>query len=223
MVENCRSATIFARTIDPYEISALRSLQAFSAAATIGRAGGGLPGVGAAFLRTPLLGGCIILQHPPVGGPLPPLERGVSPPRGGERPFLGAYRDVDNQWTTNGQPTDNQKASQKTSHYATPLTGYDFIDIMPTMKRKKATPPPLAIDQLISLPRAAELADVSEGWLRQLVVEGKVRGVKIGRNYLVDLESAKAFTRHPFLGRPRKSDKPRGGGPGGGTPGGKKP
>lgn len=114
------------------------------------------------------------------------------------------------------------EAWQKTSRLTRPLTSYDSIDIMPTMKRKKATPP-LAIDQLISLPRAAELADVSEGWLRQLVVEGKVRGVKIGRNYLVDLESAKAFTRHPFLGRPRKSDKTRGGGPGGGTPGGKNP
>ena len=220
MVAVCRSATIFARTIDPHEISTLRSLQAFSAAAPIGGEGGGLPTVGAAFLRTPLLGGCIILQHPPIGGPLPPLGWGGTPLGGGERPFWGVYRGVDNQWTTNGQP---KKASQKTSRHATPLTGYDFIDIMPTMKRKKATPPPLAIDQLISLPRAAELADVSEGWLRQLVVEGKVRGVKIGRNYLVDLESAKAFTRHPFLGRPRKSDKTRGGGPGGGTPGGKKP
>jgi hypothetical protein len=130
---------------------------------------------------------------------------------------------MDNQWTTNGQPMDNQKSSQKTSRHATPLTGYDSLHIMPTMKRKKATPPPLAIDQLIPLPRAAELADVSQGWLRQLVVDGKVRGVRIGRNYLVDLESAKAFTRHPFLGRPRKSDKPRGGGSGGGTPGGKKP
>jgi hypothetical protein len=124
---------------------------------------------------------------------------------------------MDNQWTTNKQPME---AWQKTSRTTTPLTGYDSLDIMPTMKRKK-TPPPLAIDQLIPLPRAAELADVSPGWLRQLVADGKVRGVKIGRNYLVDLESAKAFTRHPFLGRPRKSDKTRGGGSGGGTPGGK--
>ena len=127
---------------------------------------------------------------------------------------------MDNQWTT-------KKSSQKTSHHATPLTGYDSLHIMPTMKRKKATPPPLAIDQLIPLPRAAELADVSQGWLRQLVADGKVLGVRIGRYYLVDLESAKAFTRHPFLGRPRKSDKTRGGGKAGGTaggtPGGKQP
>jgi len=121
---------------------------------------------------------------------------------------------MDNQQTT-------KKAWQKTSHTTTPLTGYDSLHIMPDMKRKKTTPPPLEIDQLIPLPRAAELADVSPGWLRQLVVDGKVRGIKIGRNYLVDLESAKAFTRHPFLGRPRKSDKSRGGGSGGGTPGGK--
>ena len=55
----------------------------------------------------------------------------------------------------------------------------------------------------ISLPEAAKLADVTEFWMRKLVQTGKVLGVKIGRNYLVDRDSAKAFDRHPSAGRPR--------------------
>lgn len=55
----------------------------------------------------------------------------------------------------------------------------------------------------ISLPEAAKLADVTEFWMRNLVQSGKVLGIKIGRNYLVDRDSAKAFDRHPSAGRPR--------------------
>lgn len=73
-------------------------------------------------------------------------------------------------------------------------------------KKKPATPLDLA--ECISLPAAAVLADVSERHLRTLVDDGKVRGVKIGRNYLVSEASAKAFRRHPSMGRPR-AGKPR--------------
>ncbi len=55
----------------------------------------------------------------------------------------------------------------------------------------------------VSLPEAAKLADVTDFWMRQLVQSGRVLGVKIGRNYLVDRDSAKAFDRHPSAGRPR--------------------
>jgi hypothetical protein len=71
------------------------------------------------------------------------------------------------------------------------------------MKRKPKTAP-IAIDNLVPLTEAAKLADVTEVWLRKLVAAGKVRGLKIGRNYVVDVESAKQFQRHPTAGRPRK-------------------
>jgi excisionase family DNA binding protein len=53
------------------------------------------------------------------------------------------------------------------------------------------------------LPEAAELAGVTEQWMRRLVNSGRVRGVRIGRNYLVDRSAAAEFERHPYLGRPR--------------------
>lgn len=55
----------------------------------------------------------------------------------------------------------------------------------------------------VSLPEAARLADVTERWMRQLVADGKVIGVRVGRNYLVLRESAAKFTRSPDEGRPR--------------------
>jgi hypothetical protein len=63
----------------------------------------------------------------------------------------------------------------------------------------------LPIDRLIPLLEAVVLADVSEPWLRALIKSGKVQGKKIGRNYVVDIESARAFVRYPFLGRPRRA------------------
>lgn len=59
------------------------------------------------------------------------------------------------------------------------------------------------LDGWITLPEAAKLADVSERWMRQLIADGKVIGVQVGRNYLVLRESAAAFKRHPDAGRPR--------------------
>jgi hypothetical protein len=71
-------------------------------------------------------------------------------------------------------------------------------------KKKKPTAPVMDLANAVSLPEASRLADVSEGWMRTLVQTGKIMGVKIGRNYLVDRDSAKAFDRHPSVGRPRK-------------------
>lgn len=72
-------------------------------------------------------------------------------------------------------------------------------------KTKKQPVPVMDLANAVSLPEAAQLANVTDFWMRQLVQSGKVLGVKIGRNYLVDRDSAKAFDRHPSAGRPRGS------------------
>lgn len=61
----------------------------------------------------------------------------------------------------------------------------------------------IILEEMVSLPEAAKLADVSEAYLRRLVNAGKIVGFKLGRNYLVSAASAKAFDRHPTAGRPR--------------------
>lgn len=60
------------------------------------------------------------------------------------------------------------------------------------------------LDGWVSLPEAAKLADVTERWMRQLIADGKVLGVQVGRNYLVHRASALKFKRHPTAGRPRQ-------------------
>lgn len=62
---------------------------------------------------------------------------------------------------------------------------------------------PPKLEGWVSLPEAAKLADVTERWMRQLVADGKVIGVQVGRNYLVLRESAAKFKRSPDEGRPR--------------------
>lgn len=62
---------------------------------------------------------------------------------------------------------------------------------------------PQKFEGWVSLPEAAKLADVTERWMRQLVADGKVIGVQVGRNYLVLRESAAKFKRSPDEGRPR--------------------
>jgi hypothetical protein len=63
--------------------------------------------------------------------------------------------------------------------------------------------PAASLADMIALPEAAGLADVTEQWLRQLVKAGRVAGVKVGRNYLVSRSAAENFRRHPSMGRPR--------------------
>lgn len=83
-------------------------------------------------------------------------------------------------------------------------------------KKADATPQPAVqavdVSKLVPLPEAAVIADVSPVWLRTLFKQGKVAGLKIGRNFFIDIDSARAFQRHPFLGRPRIAAKPAGGG-----------
>jgi hypothetical protein len=62
---------------------------------------------------------------------------------------------------------------------------------------------PATADELMSLPAAAALADVTEQWLRQLVKAGRVPGQRIGRSWLVPRSAAESFRRHPTMGRPR--------------------
>jgi hypothetical protein len=70
-------------------------------------------------------------------------------------------------------------------------------------KKQTAQVPDLNLSECVSLPAAARLADVSERHMRLLVEAGKVLGVKLGRNWLVSVSSAAAFSRHPSMGRPR--------------------
>jgi hypothetical protein len=73
-------------------------------------------------------------------------------------------------------------------------------------KKKKATALKtmrVGIDNAIPLPEAAALADVTDTWMRRLVTQGVVVGLKIGRSYIVDRESALAYKRTPNMGRPR--------------------
>lgn len=69
--------------------------------------------------------------------------------------------------------------------------------------RPAAAPAAAGLEDLIPLPEAAGLADITEQWLRKLVATGRVRGFRIGKNYLVSKSSAEQFRRHPTAGRPR--------------------
>jgi hypothetical protein len=71
-------------------------------------------------------------------------------------------------------------------------------------KQKPARkPPPLDLDECITLPKAAAIADVSDRHMRTLVERGLVAGKKMGRNYVVSAASARAFQRSQTMGRPR--------------------
>jgi len=67
---------------------------------------------------------------------------------------------------------------------------------------------PVSPDELLALPAAALIADVTEQWLRRLVAAGKVAGFRVGRHYLVPRAAAEAFRRHPTAGRPRREAAP---------------
>jgi hypothetical protein len=68
---------------------------------------------------------------------------------------------------------------------------------------KPAAEPVADLADFMPLPEAAALADITEQWLRKLVAAGRVRGVRVGKNYLVSKSSAESFRRHPTAGRPR--------------------
>lgn len=70
-------------------------------------------------------------------------------------------------------------------------------------EQSAAPAPAIELGDMLPLPEAAGLADVTEQWLRQLVKAGRVAGVRVGRNYLVSRAAAENFRRHPSMGRPR--------------------
>jgi hypothetical protein len=61
-----------------------------------------------------------------------------------------------------------------------------------------------AADDFISVSLAAELADVSQFWVRCLARDGKIPSRRIGRSWIVSKTAVLAFTRHPTAGRPRR-------------------
>lgn len=55
----------------------------------------------------------------------------------------------------------------------------------------------LDVRTAIGLPEAAALAGVTPRWVRLEVDAGRMIGAKVGRNYLVDPASARAYVRRP--------------------------
>lgn len=78
-------------------------------------------------------------------------------------------------------------------------------DVMAEVIDRAATMAAPADDtaDMMPLVAAAQLADITEQWLRQLVKAGRVRGRKAGRNWLVSRADVTFFARHPTAGRPR--------------------
>lgn len=62
---------------------------------------------------------------------------------------------------------------------------------------------PIDLEEMVTLPEAAKLMDVAESYVRKLVREKRVTGLKFGRNYLVSRQSACLFQKKPGYGRPK--------------------
>ncbi len=62
---------------------------------------------------------------------------------------------------------------------------------------------PIDLEEMVTLPDAAKLMDVAESYVRKLVREKRVVGLKFGRNYLVSRQSAAKFQKKPGYGRPK--------------------
>ena len=60
-------------------------------------------------------------------------------------------------------------------------------------------------DDWITVPEAAKLADVTPRWMLSLIKDGRVQGLRVGRNYVVSRASAAAYVRTTNQGRPRKT------------------
>jgi excisionase family DNA binding protein len=59
-------------------------------------------------------------------------------------------------------------------------------------------------DDWITVPEAAKLADVTPRWMLSLIKNGRVQGLRVGRNYVVSRASAAAYVRTENQGRPRR-------------------
>jgi excisionase family DNA binding protein len=71
------------------------------------------------------------------------------------------------------------------------------------MAKKKTKVMPIDLEEMITLPQAAKLMDCAESYVRKLVREKRVAGLKFGRNFLVNRASAAAFQKKPGYGRPK--------------------
>lgn len=58
---------------------------------------------------------------------------------------------------------------------------------------RRNTEPVLPMRQLISTTKAAEWLDVSDGYIRRLIAEGKLPGYRIGRLIKVDAKDIQAL------------------------------
>ena len=97
-------------------------------------------------------------------------------------------------WQLISEPAPHLPTADETMRQAIDMAAAD---------RPAAAPAAAGLDDLIPLPEAAGLADVTEQWLRKLVAAGRVHGRRIGKNYLVSKTAAENFRRHPSAGRPR--------------------
>jgi hypothetical protein len=72
------------------------------------------------------------------------------------------------------------------------------------------TPPdPLTIGELITLPVAAELSDLSHNTLRGLAVKGKLEAKKIGRDWFTTLAAIEVYKKNRSEKNiPKKYKKP---------------
>ena len=61
------------------------------------------------------------------------------------------------------------------------------------------------IEKLISTSEAAVILEISASRVRQLIIEGRLESIKIGRDQLLELEKVRAFATMPRerTGRPK--------------------
>ena len=58
---------------------------------------------------------------------------------------------------------------------------------------------------ILSVTDAARLAGVTDRHMRRLISDGVIAATRVGRAWLVDAGSVRAWTRHPTMGRPAGS------------------
>lgn len=71
------------------------------------------------------------------------------------------------------------------------------------MAKKQKQVMPIDLDEMITLPAAAELLGFDQTYVRRLVLSGRILGFKFGRNYMVHRGSALSFQKTPGMGRPK--------------------
>lgn len=80
-------------------------------------------------------------------------------------------------------------------------------DLCPNMSGVDKVPS-MNIGDYCTVPEAAKLGDLSVPYVRYLLAHEKIRGVKMGTQWLVLKKDVLSFERKPGVGRPKKS-RPR--------------